>query len=223
MKMLSVLTGSAAVIVALLDPSAVFAAPGAHLNWGHQLHAREEACPSGRKVLNVVRKVINAVDSGTGDNDAGFAWWADSEYVQQIQVVQTGPGTFCATVKSQGSFESVGGDSPGCGHNGTCDAPEGAIEAGVIGTFQGGMISTFTGTLSPVGMRTKGSIGTLDGACDAATAAGCPGPVFSAWLDDYFPDFADLSLAWWGWVYHAGNNGTWINKADGNEGDITGG
>jgi hypothetical protein len=223
MKVLSVLTWSAAVIAALSAPSAtVFAAPGAHLNWGHQLHATEEACPSGRNVLNVVRKIINAVDSGTGDNAAGFPWWADTEYVQQIQVVQTGPDAFCATVKSQGSFESVGGDSPGCADNGTCASAEGAVEAGVIGTFQGGMITTFTGTFSPNGMRTKGSIGTLDASCDPLTPEGCPAPVFSAWLDDYFPGFTEMELPWWGWVYHAGNNGTWVNKADGNEGDITG-
>jgi hypothetical protein len=223
MKTLAILTGSVVVIVAALAPSTtIFAAPGAHLNWGHQLHATEEACPPGRKILNVVRKVINAVDSGTGDNVDGFPWWADSEYVQQIQVVQTGPGAFCATVKSQGSFESVEGDSPGCDDNGTCDSPAGEIGAGVIGTFQGGMINTFTGTFNPGAMRTKGSIGTLDAGCDPSTPAGCPAPVFSAWLDDYFPGFSGLDLPWWGWVYHAGNNGIWVNKTDGNEGDITG-
>jgi hypothetical protein len=222
MKMLSVLTGSAAVITAFSAPSAALAAPGAHLNWGHELHASEEACPSGRKVLNVVRKIINAVDSGTGSNVDGFPWWADTDYVQQIQVVQTGPDSFRATVKSQGSFESVGGDSPGCVDNGTCGTDEGTLGVGVIGTFQGGMISTFAGTLSPNGMRTKGSIGILDAGCDPSTPAGCPAPVFSAWLDDYFPGFTGLELPWWGWVYHAGNNGIWVNKTDGNEGDITG-
>ena len=170
----------------------------------------------------MVRKVINAVDSGTGLNDYGFVWWADSEYVQQIQVVQTGPDSFCATVKSQGSFESVGAIVPGAPTTALAALLKVRLAPGSLGTFQGGMINTFTGTFDPGGMRTKGSIGTLDGMCDASTATGCPGPVFSAWREDYFTGVAGSSLPWWGWVYHAGNNGTWVNKTDGNEGDITG-
>ena len=27
--------------------------------------------------------------------------------------------------------------------------------------------------------------------------------------------------AWWGWVYHAGSNGSWVNAVSGNSGDIT--
>ena len=68
--------------------------PGQHLNWGHQLSA---GCPTGVKVLNVVRKVINSLDSGTGLNDGGFVWWANIDYVQHIRVVETAPGVFCAT------------------------------------------------------------------------------------------------------------------------------
>jgi hypothetical protein len=32
------------------------------------------------------------------------------------------------------------------------------------------------------------------------------------------------SMTWWGYVYHAGKNGTWVNAADppGNQGNITG-
>jgi hypothetical protein len=198
------------------------ASPGNHLNWGYQLSASEEACPAGDQVLKVVRKVVNTVDSGTGDNDYGHRWWANSEYVQHIQVVETAPGTFCATLKSQGSFESVGGDGPGCAHNGNCGSPEGRVEPGVVGTFQGGMIQTFTGTFAPGSLRTKGSIGTLDHGCDVSTAGGCTSPGFSRWQDEYFTSIENLSYVWWGWVYHAGNNGSWVNKTDGNEGNITG-
>ena len=197
--------------------------PGEHLSWGHNLSAIDEGCPSGDQVLKVVRKVINSLDSGTGSNDYGHVWWADSEYVQHIQVVELEPGVFCATVKSQGSFESVGGDGPGCATDGTCGVdPDGRLEAGVVGTFQGGLTNTFTGTFSPGGERTKGSIGTFDGGCDASTAAGCPGPVFSAWRSDYFTSVAASSFPWWGWVYHAGNNGSWVNAAPGNSGNILG-
>lgn len=194
--------------------------PGEHLNWGHQLSATEEACPPGDQVLKVVRKVINSLDSGEGLNDFGAVWWAYSDYVQHIRVVETESGVFCATLKSQGSFESVGGDGPGCITEGNCDVPEGRLEAGVVGTFQGGAINTFTGSFDPGGMRTKGSIGTLDGDCNATT--GCPGPVFWAWQSDYFTGVAANAYPWWGWVYHAGNNGSWVNPITGNEGNILG-
>ena len=200
-----------------------FAAPGNNLNWGQQLNASENACPKGKTVLKVVRKVINALDSGTGQNDDGFVWWANTEYIQQIQVVETEPGKFCARVKSQGSFESVGGDGPGCATEANCSSSEDRLEAGVVGTFQGGLINTFEGTFNPDGMRTKGSIGTLDADCDASTAVGClGGSVFSRWRSEYFTDVTSSSFPWWGWVYHAGNNGSWVNKTEGNEGNIKG-
>jgi hypothetical protein len=170
----------------------------------------------------VVRKVTNSLDSGTGANDYGSVRWAYIDYVQHIQVVETDTDTFCATVKSQGSFESVGGDRPGCVNDGDCGDAAGRLEAGVVGTFQGGLTNTFTGTFSPGGMRTKGSIDALDHDCDASTAGGCTAPGFSAWRADYFTGVAGSSLPWWGWVYHAGNNGSWVNKFDGNEGNIKG-
>ena len=170
------------------------------LNWGKQLNASDTACPSGKKVLSVVRKVTNSLDSGTGSNDAGYVWWAYIDYVQQIQVVQTGTDVttgkdlFCATVKSQGSFESVAGDGPGCENDGNCDLPDGRLEAGVVGTFQGGMTNTFKGTFTPGSLRTNGNIGTLDHACNAASSAGCTVPGFSAWRSDYFTGVTGSSL-----------------------------
>jgi hypothetical protein len=186
------------------------------------LNASETACPSGKKVLDVVRKVTNSLDSGTGSNDYGYVWWATIDYIQQIKVIETAPGEFCATVKSQGSFESVGGDGPGCVNDSNCGSPAGRLEAGVVGTFQGGATISFTGVFSPGDQRTKGNIGTLDHGCDASTAGGCGGPGFTAWRDDYFTGVSGFSFDWWGWVYHAGNNGSWVNAASGNEGNITG-
>jgi hypothetical protein len=222
MKKQMILATIAVVAGFLFMSGQTIAGPANNLNWGYQLNASETACPSGDKVLNVVRKVINSLDSGTGANDNGFVWWAYIDYVQQIQVIETEPGVFCATVKSQGSFESVGGDGPGCVENSNCGTPEGRLESGVVGTFQGGMTLSFEGTFNPGSMRTRGSIGTLDHNCDASTAQGCDGPGFSAWLDEYFTGVSNKSYDWWGWVYHAGNNGSWVNKTDGNEGNITG-
>jgi len=164
------------------QPGQATAGPdGVNLNWGHHLAASETACPSGDLVLKVVRKIENSVDSGTGQNDYGKVWWAKIDYVQHIQVVETAPGEFCATLKSEGSFESIGGDGPGCANDGSCGTPEGRLEAGVVGTFQGGMTQSFTGTFAPGSQRTRGNIGTFDHDCDASTSAGCGGPGFSKW------------------------------------------
>ena len=206
----------------LLVSGQAIAGPAYTLNWGYQLHASETACPSGKPVLNVNRKIINSVDSGTGLNDDGTVWWANIDYVQHIRVIETAPGEFCATLTSQGKFESVGGDGPGCINDSNCGTQEGRLEAGVTGTFQGGMTQRFTGTFSPDSQRTKGKLDTFDHDCDASTAAGCNGPGFSKWQSEYFPGISGLTYDWWGWVYHAGDNGSWVNQATGNEGNISG-
>lgn len=200
------------------------AGPANTLNWGQQLNASETACPSGRKVLNISYKIINSIDSGTGLNDSGAPWWAVIDYVLQVQVIQTDTNTFCAKVKTEGSFESVGGDGPGCFNNSNCGLAAGRLEPGVVGTFQGGYTETFTGTFVPGDMRTKGSIGTFDQSCDPTNpAGGCDGAGITRWLGLYFTGVSGFDFdEWWGWVYHAGNNGSWVNNIDGNKGNITG-
>lgn len=200
----------------ILASAPAIAGPGNHLDWGQSLTASETACPAGDKIVSVVQKVVNALDSGTGLNTYDTKWWATIEYIQHINIVQTAPGEFCATVKSQGSFESVGGDGPG---------NTGDLAPGIVGTFQGGWTNTFTGDFNnPSGLRTKGNIGTLDPFCDPAVAnGGCTGgATFSRYLSYYFSNVSNKALPWWGWVYHAGDNGSWVNAASGNEGDITG-
>jgi hypothetical protein len=165
-------------------------------------------------VINVVQKVVNDVDSGT----AGNVWAFDDE-IRQIQVVQTGTNTFCATVSYQGNFTTIAGPSPGAAYTNNTVGDE------VVGTFQGGYVSTiFTATLkaSPTlnggPIRKKGSIGEFDYQCD--TSFNCPGYV--DWTAIYFDNISGFDLAWWGWVYHGGNNGSWTNAITGNSGDITG-
>lgn len=180
------------------------AAPSEHLNSGQQLHSGAQACPSGSLVINVVHKVTNDADSGVAGNA-----WASDDYVRQIQVVQVTPGTYCATVKYQGNFTTYTGRSP---------QNTGDIDAGIVGTFDGGYTSTvFPGTLqtSPA-HKVKGSIGTFDYDCDGAFD--CPG--YFDWVNTYFSSTAGFELAWWGWIYHGGQNGTWVNSVDGNSGDI---
>jgi len=198
--------GALTVLCVLLSAASVIAAPSEHLNWGAQLHSGTSACPSGPLVINVVEKVVNDDDSGV----AGNAWALD-DFVRQIQVVDTGGGTFCATVSYHGSFTTFAGISPG----GT-----GSVDAGVVGTFEGGYVSTqFSATLKSAPLaRVRGSIGTFDYQCD--DAFNCPGSF--DWTTLYFDNVAGFDLAWWGWVYHAGNNGSWVNAISGNSGDITG-
>src|SRR6266852_9382558 len=150
------------IFFAFVSLPPVFAGPSEHLNWGAQLHSGSSECPSGPLVINAVQKVVNDDDSGV----AGNAWALD-DFVRQIQVVDTGGGTFCATVSYHGSFTTFAGISPG----GT-----GSVDAGVVGTFEGGYVSTqFSATLKSAPLaRVRGSIGTFDYQCD--DALNCPDP-----------------------------------------------
>jgi hypothetical protein len=200
------LQAAVAVLALVLTSPLAFAAPSEHLDWGAQLHSGASACPGGTLVVNVVQKITGDADSGVAGNA-----WAYDDLVRQIQVVQTAPGSFCATVKYQGNFTTNEGPSP----NATATVAE-----GVVGTFEGGYVSAvFTATLRAApGARTRGSIGTYPYDCDAAF--NCPGYV--DWTTLYFENVSGWGLAWWGWVYHAGNNGSWVNSIEGNTGDITG-
>jgi hypothetical protein len=175
-----------------------------HLNWGQSLSASDTACPAGPPLINVNQKISNDIDSGVLGN-----YWAYDEIVRHITVVSLGSNNYCASVQYQGSFTTVKGSSPG----GT-----GTIADGVIGTFQGGYTADFTGTFNPT-VKTKGSIGTVDYACNASTGI-CPGYV--DWTTQFFTGVGGFNQVWWGWVYHAGNNGNWVNALSGNSGDITG-
>jgi hypothetical protein len=210
MKKFSLLTTCAVAAFVLLYAPA-FAGPsdpGVHLNWGSQIN--QSTCPSGKLVINVNQKVVNDCDSGTTR-----PCWALDGFVRHIQVVQV-TGGFCATVSYQGNFTTIAGDSP----QAVTDIG-GTVGDDVVGTFEGGYRSTtFTGTLlgTPT-QSTRGSIGTFDYACDGTTGV-CPG--FVDWTTFYFSSTTGFDLAWWGWIYHGGLNGTWVNASTGNSGDITG-
>jgi hypothetical protein len=208
MKKLAVLATVAVLVALSAFPGAALAAPGGppHLNWGSELNA--DQCPPGRLVINVTHKVVNDIDSAV---DGSF--WATDNYNRHIQVWEVAPGTFCAVVRYTGQFVTDDGPSPQ-GTDGD------GIAAGITGTFEGGYRSTiFTGTLNPSpAYRTRGHIGTFDYGCNVETGS-CTS-LFS-WLSTYFTSVSGFDLEWWGWIYHGGNNGTWVNSSDGNEGDIT--
>ncbi len=192
--------------VALASP--VLASPPERINSGTQLNAGECDPSAGTLVINVVQRITGDIDSGEGGN-----YWATDEYSRHIQVWQVGPTTFCAVVKYTGSFSTVEGASPG---------NTGTLSADVTGTMEGGYRAVITGTLksSPIApWKTKGNVGSFDYACDPQTG-GCTGRV--TWTDKYFEAGYAFGYSWWGWNYHAGNNGSWVNSSDGNSGDITG-
>ncbi len=173
------------------------------LNWGSEMNA-SECDKTGAPVINVTQKVINTVDSGEGGN-----YWAYDNLTRNIQVWETSGGTYCAEVSYQGKFDAQGGQtSPGAG--GTLDGDE-------DGTFQGGYRAAITGTLmaSPA-WKTRGNVGTADYQCDITGV--CPGAV--NWVGQYFEGGYGFAYEWWGWIYHAGAHGTWVNSSDGNSGDI---
>lgn len=161
--------------------------------------ASSSHCPRGKLVINVTHKVVNDVDSGVAGNN-----WAVDNYNRHIQVWQVEPDMFCVVVSYEGSFVTLAGRSPG-------DTDD--IAAGITGTFQGGYVSTvFNGTLNPSPVyRTHGNIGTFD--YDYGNSNW-------SWTSAYFSSNS-FNFASWGWTYHGGKNGTWINSSEGNQGDIT--
>lgn len=192
-----------AMSLLVLLVSVAFAAPE-RLNFGAQLNAGQcNSAETGVMVVNVVQRVVN-------DADSGFASpvWAMDDLTRHIQVWQVAPGAFCATVRYQGSWVTVAGPSP---------MGLGTIAAGITGTMEGGYTAIITGTLKAVpDAKTNGSIGTVDYACSPTTGE-CPKAF--PWMKLYFEPGYAYSMPFWGWIYHGGNNGTWVN-AEPSSGDI---
>ena len=59
-----------------------------------------------------------------------------------------------------------------------------------------------------------GLAGGVDGRIPTAFAPGWN------WVGQYFESGYNFTYEWWGWIYHAGKHGTWVNSIDGNSGDI---
>jgi len=190
------------LLLAVMPVLSVGAEPAS--NQTAQLNAAQ--CNGGKMVINVTYKVMNTVDSGVAGN-----FWAYDQLNRHIQVWQMGPSTFCAVVEDKGSFLTNAGASPG---NTDLDG----IAAGITGTIKGGYVMTINEMLvSNPTYQTRGNIGTFDYQCD--TVGNCPGAV--NWIEAYFGPSPSYSYVSWGWTYHGGKNGTWVNSSDGNLGDIT--
>lgn len=193
--MVSVLLVSVGMVMAKNDKPA--------LNFGKELNANQ-CDKSGAPIINVVEKVANTVDSGEGGNN-----WAFDDLTRQIKVWEQADGTYCAIVKNEGKFDGVEGQlSPGEG--GTMNGDE-------DGTFEGGYRATITGDLLETPLwKTKGFAQTTDYQCNLD--GDCQGYV--NWLGQYFESGYSFSYDFWGWIYHGGKCGTWVNADSGNLGDI---
>jgi hypothetical protein len=192
-----------AVLASMLPVVTAAANSDATLNFGSELNAA--AC-GGTPIIAVTQTVLNDADSGFGGNA-----WAFDNYTRQIKVFQLSDGTFCATTHYEGRFTTNAGISP---------SGNSTVSAGITGSFVGGYRATqFTGTLlAPPAFSTHGNIGTFDYRCDLTFT--CPG--YLDWLTLYFSTTSGFNLDWWGWIYHGGQNGTWVNASIGSTGDITG-
>jgi len=134
---------------------------------------------------------------------------AAREFNQHIQVWRVGVTSegerFCALVQYQGSF-TAGPSSP----KGT------PITPGIDGSFEGGYLLLFNAEETAPRYKTQGHIGTFTGTEEVPIS-------LYDWRDFYFNTVAGSDvLQWWGWIYHGGNNGAWVNAIGGvNQGDIT--
>lgn len=174
------------------------------LNWGAEVNPNK-CGGQGDPIINVDRKVINGIDTGTVEP------WAKDDFRQKIQVWETRSGSFCALLEYRGEFDAFeGATSPGGG---------GTLTGDEEGPFEGGFRLSFDGTFDPGNTQTNGSLGTVDQGCEQTTAS-CDFRSSVDWIDDYFPGMSGLSFDWWGNIYHGGDCGTWVNSIEGNCGDI---
>lgn len=208
MKKLAMLATMAAFLSLLVLGGQAMAGPSVpHLNWGSEVNPGQCDGASGKLVITITHTVMNDGDSGV------TRYWAYDNYNKHIQVWQVDTNTFCAVVQYEGSFITTAGDSPE-------NTDLGGIAAGIKGTFEGGYKATIIGTLNPSPLyRTRGNIGTFDYGWDGHPGHGAHNPF--SWVGTYFTSVSSFSYDWWGWVYHGGGNGTWVNAVTGNQGDIT--
>lgn len=211
-----------------LGVSGPSAAQTPSLNWGSEVNPSRCPTDQGYRYLeiNVTRDVEFDVAPGAGHVDADQIapvppdGWANREFNQHIQVWKIGVSgggvgaeRFCALVRYEGSFLSTGTSDPTGGS---------VLAADVDGTFEGGYRLIFNADEAYT-IATRGHIQTVP----------VSGGAFD-WLALYFQNIGlrDSSgnvivtgvptPAWWGWVYHGGHNGTFVNSIDGVQGNITG-
>lgn len=185
-----------------------FATPAQHLNWGSQMNPT--ACDTSESPLvSVNYKILNDGDAqyGTGK------FWAMDSFNRNLKVYDLGKGNYCAIVSESGKFVT----QPGIGSPLPTDyttftfAP---LDGGITGTVEGGYVALFTATAFNPTLATHGNLPTSDYMCN--TDPNCTNAF--DWAAAYFTDAnsSSLNLTNWGWVYHAGDNGSMVQSARSN-------
>jgi hypothetical protein len=133
--------------------------------------------------------------------DAGYsAQWAIDDVEGHLTIWRHSDGTYCARIDDDGStFVTRAGPSP----TGITYIP-----GGIPGTFKGGYVTLdIVGKFTPT-YPTRGNLGTFDTRCDINFD--CPGK-HPSWLSYFTHPVAD-QFAHWGWLYHAGKYGKWLDQ-----------
>jgi hypothetical protein len=205
-----------AAFVLLLGTATAGLAQTPSLNWGSEVNPSKCPTDQGYRYLeiNVTRKIELNTAPGAGNYDIGVPGpstgdgWALREFNQHIQVWKVGvvgeQERFCALVRYQGSFTSTGSSNPNGGTG---------LSAGVDGTFEGGYRLVFAADENFIA-QTRGHLETVA----ESTAS-------KDWMQSYFTGVSPVNPTpeWWGWVYHGGHNGTWVNAIGPNvQGNISG-
>ncbi len=153
-------------------------------------------------LVDVNQAVSNDPDSGMHGN------WAMDNFTRHIQIWAEGDH-YCAKADDTGAFTTFGGIS------GISPQSGAALPEVVTGTMVGGTYGTLTGaTPSDVGnWGTTGTATPLD--CNFADCSAT-----SKWVQNYFSGGTYSYDNGWSWTYNGGVNGTWVNAASGNTGDI---
>jgi hypothetical protein len=161
------------------------------------------------QVVDVHFRILNDADSGFNSGQA----WANDTFDRHLRIWHELDGSYCALVEDHGKFVTYAGKSPG--------ATNSTIAAGITGDIEGGYVTDqIVGTFAPT-LPTHGDLGTFDDQCDVNF--NCAGS-HPSWASYFNPLTSAASFAQWGWIYHAGKHGTWLNQDDvsaADSGDIT--
>jgi hypothetical protein len=203
---------SARVSIALLATAAMLAVAGAaSAAPGLKLDRQSTSpgqCAPGSLLVNVHYRLLNDADSGFGGN-----YWANDTIFRHLQIWQESDGTYCVVVDDTGSFVTYAGTSP---------SGLSTVSAGITGRMEGGYITTGVVGSFDATLPTRGNLGSYDLQCDSS--GNCPGTAVS-WASYFSSITAADSFAQWGWIYHAGKHGTWLNQDDvaaADSGDVVG-
>jgi hypothetical protein len=156
------------------------------------------------KVVDVTRTIRNVPDFGVD----GHIWALDS-FEDRLRIWRVGTDRYCVRRDLDGGFETFAGPSPNL---------TGTVDEGVTGTFKGTVMFTNVAEFQPQ-VPVSGYIGEVDAGCsqDGSCTARVPSVV-----DLYFPGGPiTFRFFWREAVFDGGPNGTFIQNADGNFGDIT--